>query len=417
MPTIKLVISDLHLANGHPIFEGFGNSQQSAFEGFLCATSNNVLASKAEDVGLIINGDCFEFIFMDPHEMQGISDPATAMSKLEKVIAAHRPFFNTLQRFISQPGRHITFITGNHDVELAFADVQTRILETICTDPGLKERVRFCHSDFYRPLPDVYIEHGTKYDFWNRITGLWDEHGQPVSINPRTITLPPGSQYVQRAAYLINVQYPYFDHFEPTLNLTPQIALLCLLKPELVVTTVRSTMNMLSYPRQPLASISTVEEHIPVKLFEQAMFDLSAFQKDMIAQNPAFTEPLGDTAQVDSMLEFARMREALSLPLADSSIRYSNAGHSHLYRSDSIDDGSQVYLNTGTWTTRYAIPDQGEITPELIAWLYNPELNAIPLRDMTQFVFALIHAEEGMPSKANLCVWEGGVNGTYRNLI
>ena len=31
------------------------------------------------------------------------------------------------ERFISQTGRHITFITGNHDVELAFKGVQERI--------------------------------------------------------------------------------------------------------------------------------------------------------------------------------------------------------------------------------------------------------------------------------------------------
>ena len=120
MPKIKLVISDLHLADSHSIFEGFGDLQQSALEGLLSAASTNGFIDKADDVELIINGDCFEFLFMEPHEKQGITYPATALSKLERVIDGHRLFFDALQSFISQKGRHITFINGNYDVELAF---------------------------------------------------------------------------------------------------------------------------------------------------------------------------------------------------------------------------------------------------------------------------------------------------------
>jgi UDP-2,3-diacylglucosamine pyrophosphatase LpxH len=444
MPKIKIVISDLHLADGHSIFEGFGELQQSALEGLLCAASTNGFVDNADDVELIINGDCFEFLFMEPHEKPGITYPAIALSKLERVINGHRPFFNALQSFISQTGRHLTFITGNHDVELAFEEVRERICEVICNEPGLKECVNFCHSFFYRPTPDVYIEHGNQHDFWNCTTGLWDEQGQSLAYNPNKITLPPGTQYIHRAAYPINVQYPYFDHFEPTLNLTPQVALLCLMNPEIVVTTVQHAMGMLSYSRKAFAGFSLEEEKNPVLLFEHAMREFAAFQEDLVAQHPDFIEPLGDTAHVDSMIEFAAIREALSLPFIDAfkailvsfyyrmaestakgmqtildkdrSIRYAIAGHTHTYRINAINDGSQVYLNTGTWTTRYKLPDPDEVTPELIAWLSKPDWNAIPLRDMTQFVFALIRAEERSPSSVNLCVWEGGVKGTYHVL-
>ncbi len=80
MPKIKLVISDLHLADGHPIFEGFGDLQQSALEGLLNAASSGGSLGDDEDVELIINGDCFEFLFMQPHEKQGTTYPATALS-------------------------------------------------------------------------------------------------------------------------------------------------------------------------------------------------------------------------------------------------------------------------------------------------------------------------------------------------
>jgi hypothetical protein len=360
------------------------------------------------------------------------------------VIDGHHPFFDALKRFISQTGRHLTFVIGNHDVELAFEDVQARICEVISNDSGLNERVNFCRSYFYRPVHDVYIEHGNQYDFWNCITDLWNEQGQSLTFNPGTIKLPLGTQYIQRAAYPINLQYPYFDHFEPAMNLMPQIALLCLLNPEIVVTTVQHAMDMLSYSRKPFSGLALEEQNNPALLFELAMREFAAFQEDLVAQHPDFIEPLGDSTRVDEMLEFAAIREALSLPFVDAlraifvpttyrmaestatgiqrtlqndhSIRYAIAGHTHMYRINSMNDGSQVYLNTGTWTTRYALPDPDEITSELIAWLRKPDWNAIPLRNTTQLVFALIRAEDGSPSSVNLCIWQGGVKGTYHVL-
>jgi hypothetical protein len=293
-------------------------------------------------------------------------------------------------------------------------------------------------------LPDVYIEHGNQHDFWNRICDLWDDLGQPLTLRPATITLPLGTQYIQQAAYPINVTYPYFDHFEPTINLTPQVALLCLLNPEIVVTTLHHVMDMLSYPRKPLSGLSPGEERIPLKLFEHAMIDFLAFNEDMVAHNPNFIEPLGETTQIDAMREFATIREAMSLPVVeaikaicapavyrmaestamgmqnilhnDPTLRYAIAGHTHMNRIDSINNGSQVYLNTGTWTKRFAVPEPDEITPELIEWLRSPDGSEIPLRDSTRLVFALIRAEEGSPSNASLCFWEGGVKGTYHAL-
>ena len=129
MSKFKIVINDLHLADSHSIFEGFGYLQRSALEGLLTATSTNAFADDTDAVELVINGDCFEFLFMEPYAKHGITYPAQALAKLERVIDGHRPFFDTLQRFISRNGRQITFIIGNHDVELAFKDVQERISE------------------------------------------------------------------------------------------------------------------------------------------------------------------------------------------------------------------------------------------------------------------------------------------------
>jgi UDP-2,3-diacylglucosamine pyrophosphatase LpxH len=443
MSKIKLVISDLHLADGHPILDCFGEQQQSAFEGLLAAAYTGGSLGGAEDVELIINGDCFDFLTVPPYGMHGTIDASTSVGKLEKIISAHGPFFETLERFTAQPGRHVTFMTGNHDIELVFEVVCSRICQAISSQRD--QGVDFCRSCFYRPLPDVYIEHGNQYDFWNHTSGIWDEYGQPLQPEPGAIMLPVGTQYFQRAAHPISIQYPYFDHFDPSMDSMSQIALLSLLNPSIVLETAQCTMELLSYPRKPLAGLSAGEEHVPTKLFEHAMRDFAAFYQDMLAQKPDWVEPAGNEhTEADTMAEFTRLHDALTLPLVeavssictpriyrmgesvalgmkqvlsnDPTLRYSIAGHTHMNRIDPTNNGSQVYLNTATWTKRYALPGPGEVTPGLAEWFNQPDWDAIPLKDLTELVFALIYAEDGKPSSASLCAWEDGVKGSYRVL-
>ncbi len=446
MSIIKLVVSDLHLADGNTILDGFGAYQQAALEGLLQATNPGRPLGRADDIELIINGDCFDFLVTPPYDLHGITGIPTALGKLEKIIAAHSPFFEALRRFLSYTGRHVTFITGNHDVELRFEPVRKRILEAI---GGTKESeaISFCSTRFYRPLPDVYIEHGNTYDFWNH-AGLWNEVGEPLTNNPEHIILPVGSHYYQHAAYLISLGYPYFDHFEPAMGIVRVMALLCVLNPELVIEVTRRITEMMSRPYTPLAQLEPGEERNVGKLFSAAMLDLAAFQQDMQQHKTDWTAVAGvdvAQAQANALVEFSMLRETLERSPAeaitaictpatyqmaeevaagmhnvlnnDPALRYAIAGHTHMVRIDPVNEGRQVYLNTATWTTRLAQPAPGEITPELIAWLRAPDWQNIPLRDMTALVFATITAEsKTTASSASLCVWEGGAKGSYRVL-
>jgi UDP-2,3-diacylglucosamine pyrophosphatase LpxH len=427
MSTTKIVVSDLHLADGSPILDCFADSQQMAFEGLLASFGNGIVQ---ESVELIINGDCFDFLVTRPYAFDGTIDQPTALLKIEKIIAAHGPFFTALRSFIAHPGCTVTFITGNHDLEMCFERVRARVCVAIAgqeSDP----RVYFCPTRFYRPLPDVYIEHGNHYDFWNHaIAGLWDEQGQPVTRAPERITLSMGSRYFQHSAYLISERYPYFDHFEPSMNTTRQIALLSLLAPELIEKTARLTMQLLSYPRNALANLPPSEAHIPGRLFEETMVDFVAFQEDMVAQKRDWT---ADTSEMQisptELQEFMQLRADLSLPLAeavasvctpavyqigeavaqgmhavlqrDPHLRYAIAGHTHMVRHDTR--SSQEYLNTASWTRRFAQPDG--MTPELLAWLRAPAWDAIPLRDVTRLIFVLLTTDEHGPACASLCAW------------
>jgi UDP-2,3-diacylglucosamine pyrophosphatase LpxH len=463
MRTIKLIVSDLHLADGDRALDGFGERQQAGLEGLLAAAGSNAGSplSEADDVELIINGDCFDFLVVEPYDTGGTMDAGLAAAEMRKVIAAHGPFFETLRRFLSQPGRRITFMIGNHDMELCFEEVCTAILEAM----GVMQShtgVYFCPARSYRPLPDVYIEHGNAYDFWSRdISGYWDEAGHVRTAHPELITLPPGSLYMQHVGYPVQARYPYLGLFEPSISIARQVALFCLLNPAVVVELVQHVRELLDFGTQERPNKGLIlapgEKSDPVKLFEQAMMDLLAFQQQTVARSPDWKDPLGEEnalqAQVQAMMEVATMRELLgrvgkdedeieaiaeiftrgasemedsvaagmhSVLNSDPAIRYAIAGHTHAARIDMLRDGTadqQMYLNTGSWMSRLALPAPEEVTAELVAWLREPDWEHIPLREVPpQCVFALIDAATERHCSASLCVWQGGRNGQYQVL-
>jgi UDP-2,3-diacylglucosamine pyrophosphatase LpxH len=462
---IKLIVSDLHVASGDTMLDGFGKRQQAALEGLLAAAGTSPIhggasspLGEADDVELIINGDCLDFQMVEPHGTGGVMDAGLALEKLRKVVAAHSPFFETLGRFARQPGRRVTFMTGNHDIELCFAEVRVGIMEAM----GMRqddERVYFCPTRSYRPLPDVYIEHGNAFDFWNHDrSGFWDASGHVRTANPRVITLPMDTQYVQHAGHPVLARYPYLTLFQPSLSIPRQVALFCLLNPPTVVQLIQHVQELLDAgtngPRQRLLHLTPVEEHTPVTLFQQAIKVLMAFQREAAARLSGWKEPLGKKAtlqgQARALMEVAMLRKTLSrvsenmdvtkviatictpAPAAadsvaagiqtvlksDPTLRYALAGHTHRVCIDPIKRGKveqQVYLNTGSWLSRLALPAPEEVTPELVAWFREPDRGYIPLREVPpRFVFALLNATTGEPSSASLCIWEGGSSGQHR---
>jgi len=469
MRTIKLIVSDLHVASGDPLLDGFGQRQQAALEGLLAAAghSSGSPLGEGDEVEVILNGDCLDFLIVEPHDTGGVMHAGLAVEKLRQVTAAHGPFFETLGRFVRQPGRRMTIMTGNHDMELCFAEVRAGIREVMGMLPG-DGRIYFCPTPRYRPLPDVYLEHGHAYHFWccDR-SGLRDAPGHGRTANPQVMTLPLEAQYMQHVGYPVLVYYPYLAGFEPSLSITRQTALLCLLNPAVMVEAVQHVLELLDSGahgqlRKGLLHLARGEKCSPVALFEQAMMALLAFQQEVVARSPGWKEPLGEEAalQAQAMMELAMLRETLSrapclldrtgedevvreaiamvcTPTAsamgdsvaaamhavlhsDPSLRYALAGHTHKPRLDRIEGGTaeqQVYLNTGSWLSRLALPTPGEVTPELLAWLREPDRGHIPLREVPpQYVFALVKATTGGPSSASLCLWEGGSNGQYRVL-
>ncbi|HJL15393.1 MAG TPA: hypothetical protein RMH99_07055 [Sandaracinaceae bacterium LLY-WYZ-13_1] len=117
-------------------------------------------------VTVVFDGDTFDLL---KTPLEDGSFPihvteAIALAKLERVIAAHGPFFERLRRFLAHDGapRKLSFVVGNHDMELFFEGVQARVREALGEDAAGSEAVVF--PGLRHRQGRVHVEHGMQHD-------------------------------------------------------------------------------------------------------------------------------------------------------------------------------------------------------------------------------------------------------------
>ena len=197
-----LIFSDLHVSGGGAA-DPWNARRQKAFE----EITNAALPGQnfADDsVELIFNGDTFDFLNTPPSLINhSAADVSSAHEKWSAIAAAHEPWFQALRAFTSIPGRKITFLIGNHDLELWYPSIRARIRSAIHAAPGL---VQFCLTQSYQPRTDLVIEHGCQQDIFNHIPIIWEpttepsgpdhlEHNDMRTAPVGDIKLPWGSRY------------------------------------------------------------------------------------------------------------------------------------------------------------------------------------------------------------------------------
>ncbi|MBA3823280.1 MAG: metallophosphoesterase [Ktedonobacterales bacterium] len=435
MVTTLVVISDLHLADGSATFENWGADQQATFEALLGATrGNGALAS--DTVELIINGDCFDFLLTPPHlGARDSTDVNIAHAKWVNIMAAHGPWFTALREFLRAPGHRVTFIIGNHDMELAFPSVRARVRSAIGAAPGM---VRFCLTQAYQPLPDVLIDHGCQFDAYNAIPVLWrqqpsistpsaletsDARGQPVG----PLALPWGSRYFYRAFVPAKRRLRYLDECIPALGSVRQAALLCVLAPDLLLEMLPQLATLLpaeaAAPTMPSADL--VDQ--PAALFMATMLLSQQLLQGVPASGGDDANSMAEVSQLYAALEQGRyeaLRAALSIwpdlgihhtdaaelaaardVLAQTEgLRYVILGHTHEEGRWSVGTNLAI-LNTGTWVARKALPHSADFTPEYSAWATEPGTLPYPGRDGRRFIAAWLRSEPGAATVGELIEW------------
>ena len=176
-----VLVSDVHLTEvvadcdeGWWTYKRPGAVQDAALVDFLSFLLHQRPAS-IEATHLVFNGDTWDFdsVYSAPPGRDGPAEGmpftvAGSVWKMRRLVRDHGEFVFGLARFLSA-GNRVTFVMGNHDRELAFAEVQEVLLESLArvspagSGPAVAARVDF--EPWFVHVPGVlFAEHGQQYD-------------------------------------------------------------------------------------------------------------------------------------------------------------------------------------------------------------------------------------------------------------
>lgn len=236
------VISDLHLG-GRPhskndatcVAESYLGSQichaYAELTQFIDWVAGHGSANTTAE--LVINGDIVDFLMEDDYEAEPnavpwLPDEAGVLAKLKLIIKRTREEnsrgpFEAMADLLSK-GQLLTFILGNHDVELSLPAVR-RYLEEDVFNLGVNGKFRFIYDGEAYVRGDLLIEHGNRYDPWNVIdhSALRQERsmlsrglGKQMCERQRGIFLPPpGSVLVTKVINQVKKEYRFVDLLKP----------------------------------------------------------------------------------------------------------------------------------------------------------------------------------------------------------
>lgn len=216
---VTLIVSDLHMGDGkygddfvddtHQ-FARFINSQSTTTEGQL------------GQIELIVNGDFFEFVQVCPqayklNSLEFWCSEDESLEKLDHILNGHREALTALRGF-QLLGNRVTIFAGNHDVDLYWPTVQSRIA-AVAGDVNFELRKVW----FDRYGGKVRISHGHLFPSIDPVNGYknWSEPRlkQTSDHLPLRLEMCAGTLFVVKYVNLLEQEYPFAD------NLHPQIAL------------------------------------------------------------------------------------------------------------------------------------------------------------------------------------------------
>ena len=442
----KIIISDLHLsagrvAEGNPL-EDFGSDQEFA------ALLEEVIAESERDgaeVELIFNGDAFEMLqvphvaefspsFEYPAEKYHSSSEDDSVLKMEIIVQGHRAFFDALGRFlrVGPPRRHVTFIKGNHDLNLHWTGVQSVIREALGARSGRHSLVAFEERRISRE--GIYIEHGNQYaEAVDRVEDMEEPHDHDDTSQ---LAIPLGSWFVMDVFNKVEREKYWVDGVKPitalvwyALKFDFRFALRAIA--QLTGSLPGILWEGLGAPESP--SMDAMDQH----LADPGQIDALAgrYESDeafRLQLNAELAELLGAPVEAPEweasdaggasdpvkMGDRVRTRVRSSLydmaaaRAAEEGVKLVSFGHTHDAGVEDLPGGS-TYINSGTWTWRADLGGSGKET-----W---KELFTHPERFTDDRVLSYVRIDydgEGQPSGElrsyelaadgpGLEVWEG----------
>jgi UDP-2,3-diacylglucosamine pyrophosphatase LpxH len=321
----KLVISDCHLSAGR-FFEGqFNPHEDFHFDTEMCDLFEYFSTGQygegptgPVDVELFINGDFLDFLNV-PYkgEFEDAITEAMALAKVEAIIAGHPKVMAALKRFAGKPNKRITYMIGNHDADLFFAQVRERIVRE--WDPSgnyPSERVELiADRDRVRFEGGVEIHHGNQFESANALN-----FEQPVltqNLPVPILNIPWGSFYVLKIVNRLKWEREYLDKIRPV-----------------------KLFMILGFIFDPIFT------------FKYGFLTLFYFLKTRFTYSPRRNANIGTTAMIlkqETNFFLDLEAQARSVLDHDPELRTIIFGHTHKPMNKAYPDGKQ-YINTGTWT-------------------------------------------------------------------
>lgn len=421
------VISDLHLGGRPHADSGPMGSQICNAYAELAAFIDWVScqANEPDSVELVINGDIVDFLMEDNYGAGNAASPwlpdeILVVEKLKGIIARTKAGsdygpFDAMAALLKN-GQRLTFLLGNHDVELSLPAVR-RFLEQ---QLGGGTRFRFIYDGEAYVRGDLLIEHGNRYDSWNIIdhSALREarsllSRGLGKLIQQREsggFVPPPGSFMVINVINEIKRNYRFVDLLKPETEAV--LPILLALHPKLehaleaslqacsksankFITAAEPKQNgQLSTEGHPL--IPTLAGSLQQVLGSEAamkfpvhttsggelsaadsmekLLELSANIKGFINDKASlFSEKTAGTRDELLRIAFSAWRGKLSRDESREVSPYREAaeelakegkfncvvfGHTHLPKREVmvVDARSVTYINTGTWTDTMQVP-------------------------------------------------------------
>lgn len=165
----RIVLSDLHLGTGSA--PGELNRFEDFFHDERFADLLAHYSPRDVDLGveLILNGDIFDLLKVKTGGVWSteITD-AIATEKLRLCLEGHPTFVRALKTFLANPRNSLTYLPGNHDLDMWFPGPQELFRRYVAPDHG--ERVSFITSSDTYYLPDgIQIRHGHQFERIHRV--------------------------------------------------------------------------------------------------------------------------------------------------------------------------------------------------------------------------------------------------------
>ncbi len=219
------VVSDIHLGgrrDAHDNFQIFNRGERLGNLARYIAEQR-----KDENVALVLLGDIIDSLAEDEVPGYIAADSDTALRMMDHLYqdSSFRPVWDSLGDFVNIPKRHLVFVVGNHDIELALPVVENSIRERLAGgNENAQARIHFAtHGGGFGCRiagARIFCTHGNELDKWNWVD--YSPLGQLANaINAgRTVDMSKwkpnaGTRLVVDVMNAIKRRYPFVDLLKP----------------------------------------------------------------------------------------------------------------------------------------------------------------------------------------------------------